>query len=88
MPSQYYFVFASKSQAIYMESQFRKNGLNLELKPTPSKLGKSCSYSLVSHGEVADIKRIRDQILSSKMSLKGVFQAVKTGQHTNFKKVF
>lgn len=88
MPSQYYFVFTSKSQAIYMDSQFRKNGINMNLKPTPSRLGKSCSYSLVSYGEAADIKRIRDQILSYKMSLKGVFQVIKTGQYANFKKVF
>lgn len=88
MTHQYYFVFASKSQAIYMENKLRSKGYSLELRPTPSKLGKSCSYSLVAYGELIDIKQLRDQIISSKITLKGVFRAVKTGHYSDYVKVF
>jgi hypothetical protein len=86
--AQYYFVFSSKSQAIYMEAKLREKGYCPELRPTPGKLGKACSYSLVIPGDLISIKHVRDQVLGYKMSLKGVFRASKTGRSVTFTKVF
>ncbi len=88
MTAQYYFVFNSRSQAIYMESMLKQKGYSLELRPTPGKLGKSCNSSLVAWGDLMRIKHIRDQILGYRMSIKGVYKASKIGHSINYTKVF
>jgi len=71
-----------------MEAKLREKGYCPELRPTPGKLGKACSYSLVIPGDLVTIKHIRDQIIGYKMSIKGVYKAIKTGRLINYAKVF
>ncbi len=88
MTAKYYFVFNSRSQAIYMEAKLKEKGYSPILRPTPGKLGKACSYSLVISGDLMRIKHIREQILGCKICLKGVYKASKIGHSLNYTKVF
>lgn len=88
MAVHYIFVFNSKSQAIYMESRLKEKGYSLELRPTPRKLAKSCSYSLVVSGDLPLIKGIRDCIVKSNVSLKGVYRVTGSGRTKTYKKIF
>jgi len=88
MTANYYFVFNSRSQAIHIEAKLKEKGYSPILRPTPGKLGKSCSYSLVISGDLMRIKHIREQILGWKMCLKGVYKASKIGHSIKYTKVF
>lgn|GEM_PF-1265905 len=88
MTAKYYFVFNSRSQAIHIEAKLKDEGYCSVLRPTPGKLGKACSYSLVISGDLMRIKHIREQILGCKICLKGVYKASKIGRSINYTKVF
>ncbi len=88
MAAMYYFIFNSRNQAVYMESMLKQKGYKLELRPTPSKLGKGCNSSLVVEGELSEIESVRNQILSYRMSIKGIYKAIQKGYFTHYAKVF
>jgi hypothetical protein len=88
MTARYYFVFDSRNQAIYMETMLKAKGYRVELKPTPGRLGKGCSSSLAVYGQPIEIKNMRNLILSYRMSVKGIYKAIQTGQFTDYDKVY
>jgi hypothetical protein len=84
----YFFVFNSRNQAVYMEELLRERGYSVELRPTPSKIAKSCNTSLVVHGRPEEIDNIRDQIQKCKMSVRGIYKEIKTGYFMSYAKVY
>jgi hypothetical protein len=84
----YYFTFGSRNQAVYMESILRDKGYRVELRPTPSKLGKSCNTSLVALGEPEEIDRIRDELLAHRMLAKGIYKEIRSGYFKDYIKVY
>lgn len=88
MAERYFFVFNSRNQAVYMEELLRERGYSVELRPTPSKIAKSCNTSLVALGSSKEIDNIRDQIQKCKMSVRGIYKEVQTGYFTNYVKVY
>jgi hypothetical protein len=71
-----------------MEELLRERGYSVELRPTPSKIAKSCNTSLVALGSSKEIDNIRDQIQKCKMSVRGIYKEVQTGYFTNYVKVY
>ena len=55
-------MFNSRNQAVYMEELLRERGYSVELRPTPSKIAKSCNTSLVALSSSKEIDNIRRQI--------------------------
>ena len=88
MAERYFFVFNSRNQAVYMEELLRERGYSVELRPTPSKIAKSCNTSLVVHGRPEEIDNIRDQIQKCKMSVRGIYKEIKTGYFMSYAKVY
>ncbi|MGI6697419.1 MAG: DUF3343 domain-containing protein [Clostridiales bacterium] len=88
MVERYFFVFNSRNQAVYMEELLRERGYSVELRPTPSKIAKSCNTSLVVHGRPEEIDNIRDQIQKCKMSVRGIYKEIKTGYFMSYAKVY
>lgn len=88
MAQWYYFTFGSRNQAVYMESILRDKGYRVELRPTPSKLGKSCNTSLVALGEPEEIDRIRDELLAHRMLTKGIYKEIRSGYFKDYIKVY
>jgi hypothetical protein len=87
LAERYFFVFNSRNQAVYMEELLRERGYSVELRPTPSKIAKSCNTSLVVLGSLKEIDNIRDQIQKCKMSVRGIYKEIQTGYFTNYVKV-
>jgi hypothetical protein len=71
-----------------MEELLRERGYSVELRPTPSKIAKSCNTSLVVHGRPEEIDNIRDQIQKCKMSVRGIYKEIKTGYFMSYAKVY
>ncbi len=71
-----------------MESILRDKGYRVELRPTPSKLGKSCNTSLVALGEPEEIDRIRDELLAHRMLAKGIYKEIRSGYFKDYIKVY
>jgi hypothetical protein len=88
LAERYFFVFNSRNQAVYMEELLRERGYSVELRPTPSKIAKSCNTSLVVHGRPEEIDNIRDQIQKCKMSVRGIYKEIKTGYFMSYAKVY
>lgn len=88
MAERYFFVFNSRNQAVYMEELLRERGYSVELRPTPSKIAKSCNTSLVALGSSEEIDNIRRQIQKYKMSVRGVYREVQTGYFTDYAKIY
>ena len=88
MEDRYFFVFNSRNQAVYMEDLLRKRGYRVELRPTPSKIAKSCNTSLVVSGRPEEIGHIRSQILKCNMSVRGIYKEIQTGYFTNYAKIY
>jgi len=88
LAERYFFVFNSRNQAVYMEELLRERGYSVELRPTPSKIAKSCNTSLVALGSSKEIDNIRRQIQKYKMSVRGVYREVQTGYFTDYAKIY
>ena len=88
MSDRYFFVFNSKNQAVYMESILKEKGYRVELRPTPSKLAKSCNTSLVVTGRPMEIEAVKKHISDCRMSVRGIYTETKTGYYTNYTKVY
>ncbi|HZX45670.1 MAG TPA: DUF3343 domain-containing protein [Clostridia bacterium] len=88
MAERYFFVFNSRNQAVYMEELLRGRGYRVELRPTPSKIAKSCNTSLVALGRPEEIDNIRSQIQKCKMSVRGIYKEIQTGYFSNYAKIY
>lgn len=88
MAERYFFVFNSRNQAVYMEDLLRERGYSVELRPTPSKIAKSCNKSLVVLGRPEEIDNIRSQIQKCKMSIRGIYKEIQTGYFTSYLKIY